>query len=367
MTRYARSLPARTRTASPDRDPLVADAAGDSPLVLVVADPEAYLLPEPALRLVANLAGRTEFDALLPVTNEPESEETRYAPPFAYPTPTLLAEAAALAAASTAPIRKALSPASPAYAVRRSVLSTLPTDLPLRDVPRQAAAKGFIVGVDPGAYLHRYGAMDASAREDLASRVPQAARSVLDVGCSRGATAPALRARGVTTIVGIEPDAEDAAAAAWVYDRVLACRLDEVAEDFAGRFDAILFGDVLEHLADPSDALERVRPWLSKNGRLVASVPNAGHWSVVDDLIRGRFDYVPYGLLSGTHLRLFTRRSLEDLFAASGFLVETIDTVALPSSPEGDRRCALLAAFPGASFDLDAAEFIAVARADRGR
>jgi SAM-dependent methyltransferase len=365
--RYARPLPARARTVSPDRDPLVGDAAGDSPVVLVVADPEAYLLPEPALRLVADLASRPDFDVVLPVSNEPEAEEARCAPPFVYPTPTLLAEAAALAAASTAPIHRAVSPASPVYAVRRPALSALPRDLPLRDVPRRAAAQGFSVGLDPGAYLHRYGAMDASAREDLASRVPPSARAVLDVGCSRGATAPALRARGVATIVGIEPDAEDAAAAAKVYDRVLACRLDEVDEDFSGRFDAILFGDVLEHLVDPSDALARVRPWLANTGRLIASVPNAGHWSVVDDLIRGRFDYVPYGLLSGTHLRLFTRRTLEDLFAASGFVVESIDTVALPSSPDGDRRRARLKTFPGASADLDAAEFIAVARADRGR
>jgi len=365
--RYARSLPARTRTASPDRDPLVADAAGDSPVVLVVADPESYLLPGPALRLVEDLSSRPDFDLVLPVSNEPETEEARSAPPFVYPTPTLLAEAAALAAASTAPIRGSRSPASPVYAVRRTILSAFPQDWPLRDVPRRAGEQGLSVGLDPAAYLHRYGAMDASAREDLASRVPLGARAVLDVGCSRGATAPALRERGVATIVGIEPDGEDAAAAAGVYDRVLACRLDEVEEDFSDRFDAILFGDVLEHLADPSDALARVRPWLTETGRLIASVPNAGHWSVVDDLIRGRFDYVPYGLLSGTHLRLFTRRTLEDLFAASGFAVDAIDAVVLPSSPEGDRRRARLKAFPGASSDLDAAEFIAVARADRGR
>ncbi|MFY9550095.1 MAG: class I SAM-dependent methyltransferase, partial [Thermoanaerobaculia bacterium] len=237
--------------------------------------------------------------------------------------------------------------------------------LPLRDVPRQAHARGLSVGLDPGAYLHRYGAMDASPREDLAARVPLTARTVLDAGCSRGATGPALRARGVTRIVGIEPDPEDAAAAARVYDQVLACRLEEVAEDFTGCFDAILFGDVLEHLADPSEALARVRPWLSENGRVVASVPNAGHWSIVDDLIRGRFDYVPYSLLSGTHLRLFTRRTLDDLFAASGFAVEAIDTVVLPPSREGAERFARLQAFPGASADLDVAEFIAVARADR--
>ena len=243
------------------------------------------------------------------------------------------------------------------------MLSLLPGDLPLGDVPREAGARGLAVGIDPRAYLHRYGAMDASAREDLAAKVPAGAAAVLDVGCSRGATAAALRDRGVRRIVGIEPDPEDAAAAAKSYDQVLCARLEEVREDFTDRFDAILFGDVLEHLADPSDALVRVRPWLSEGGVLVASVPNAGHWSIVDDLIRGRFDYVPYSILSGTHLRLFTRATLRDLFEASGYRVVEVDTVVLPVSPEGERRRNRLARFPGASADLDVAEFIAVARA----
>jgi 2-polyprenyl-3-methyl-5-hydroxy-6-metoxy-1,4-benzoquinol methylase len=307
---------------------------------------------------------RPDLAALLPVSNQPESDEARSAPPFAYPTPTLLAEAADFVAASSASIRRALSPSSPVFAATRAALAGLPGSLRLSEVPREAHARGLAVGLDPGAYVHRYGAMDASAREDLAARVPPSARTVLDAGCSRGATGPALRARGVTRIVGIEPDPEAAAAAARVYDRVLACRLEEVVEDFTGRFDAVLLGDVLEHLEDPSGALVRVRPWLSERGRVVASVPNAGHWSIVDDLIRGRFDYVPYSLLSGTHLRLFTRRTLEDLFAASGFLVEAIDTVVLPLSPKGAERLARLRAFPGASADLEVAEFIAVARAD---
>ena len=143
---------------------------------------------------------------------------------------------------------------------------------------------------------------------------------------------------------------------------MLSARLEDVQRDFAGRFDAILFGDVLEHLADPSDALVRVRPWLSERGVLVASVPNLGHWSIVDDLLRGRFDYVPYGILSGTHVRFFTRATLVDLFEASGYRVVEIDTQVLPASPSGVTRRDRLARFPGASADLDVSEFLVVAR-----
>lgn len=316
------------------------------------------------MRLVSGLAARPELDLLIPGTNEPWCEAARIAPAFAYPTPTLLLEAARAVAEASGPPERASGVASPVYAVRRTALTRFPSGAPLERLPTDLP--GAAAAVDRGAYLHRYGAMDASAREDLAAHVPRGAAAVLDVGCSRGATAPALRARGVAWIAGIEPDAEDAAAAAGAYDLILTERLESVTEDFAERFGAVLFGDVLEHLEDPSDALVRVRPWLERGGVVVASVPNLGHWAIVDDLLRGRFDYVPYSILSGTHVRFFTRATLVDLFEATGYRVRTIETVTLPASAAGAARRERLRALPGASADLDVAEFIAVAEAGAG-
>lgn len=364
IERYARSLEPQERTDAWQRRPTVADARGRAPRVLVHADPEAYLLPAPAGRLLEALE-REEHAVVLPVTNEPWSEETRCVPPFAYHTPAMLAEAVALVAAQAENPRRAASARSPVFAVRREVLAALPSDLPLDQVPDQAARRGLAIFVDQGAYLHRYGEMDGQARADLAAKVPSGARAVLDVGCSRGATAVVLRRAGVERVVGIEPDRRNAAEAALVCDRVIALPLEEIEEEFAGQFDAILFGDVLEHLRDPSDALEKVRQWISPHGVLVASVPNFGHWSVVSDLLEGRFDYVPYSILSGTHIRFFTRRTLADLFEACGYGVEKIEGVTFPPSPAGARKLAALAAVPGASEDLTAAEFVATARPGR--
>jgi SAM-dependent methyltransferase len=339
--------------------------------VLVQADPEAYLPAIAARRLLAAVeSGAGDF--AVPVTNEPESDATRCDPPFLYQTPALLEEAAAAMARSVEVVPAAPPVRSSVFAARREALRDLPSSLALDEAVSEAAAKGRKVLVDRGAYLHRYGRMDAQAREDLAARIPRGARAVLDVGCSNGATAAALRASGVTEIFGIEPDAGDAAAAARVYDRVLAAPLEQIEEEFPGRFDAILFGDVLEHLENPAAALDRVRPWLAERGAVIASVPNVGHWSVIADLIEGRFDYVPYSILSGTHLRFFTRRTLQDLFEACGFAVRTIDAVRFPPSPRGEARLAHLRGYPGASPDLDVVEFLiageaeAAARAGRG-
>lgn len=359
--RYSRALAARRRTELPGRRPMVADAAGESSIVLVQADPEAYLPPVSAERLL-DLVEAGNADVAVPVSNEPWTVEARGDPPFAYHTPALLEEAARAVAASGNAVRAA-SPAlrSSVFAIRRSVLTALPPDLCLDDAVGAARSLGSRVVVDPGAYLHRYGAMDGQAREDLAAKVPQGARAVLDVGCSHGATAPALRRIGVREIIGIEPNPGDAAEAARACDRVLRVPLEDVSEEFPGRFDAVLFGDVLEHLPDPSAALVRVRPWLSATGTIIASVPNIGHWSVIADLLAGRFDYVPYSILSGTHVRFFTRRTLNDLFEACGFEAPAIDAVRFAPSPEGVEKLARLRAIPGASEDLDVVEFVAVA------
>ena len=299
----------------------------------------------------------------MPVTNEPWSEAARGAPPFAYHTPSLLERAAEMAAARDPSKLVVDSDArSPVFAVRRRWLEELPGNLPLDEIPEELTRRGGRTAVDAAAYLHRYGAMDGQARSDLAALLPAATRSVLDVGCSSGATAAVLRERGVTRIVGIEPDTGDAAEAARSYDRVLAARLEEVTEDFSGEFDAVLFGDVLEHLVEPSAALLQVRPWLSPSGVVVASLPNVGHWSVIADLLAGRFDYVPYSILSGTHLRFFTRATARDLFEACGYRVTSVTTVDFPVPPALSAGFSVLLSFPGVSEDLAAAEFLIVAR-----
>ena len=91
-------------------------------------------------------------------------------------------------------------------------------------------------------------------------------------------------------------------------------------------------------------------------------MPNLGHWSVVGDLVEGRFDYVPYSILSGTQMRHFTRQTLEDLFEASGYTIASIATVGFPPSPAAAEKLKRLASIPGASEDLSAAEFLVTAK-----
>ncbi|MEG1700305.1 MAG: class I SAM-dependent methyltransferase [Alistipes sp.] len=95
-------------------------------------------------------------------------------------------------------------------------------------------------------------------------------------------------------------------------ERVIIANLDSDAwtSQVEGRFDYILFADVLEHLRDPRHTMEQA----SRFGDcVIVSVPNIGHASIQLSLLEGRFEYQNLGLLDNTHIHFFTRTSLEAL------------------------------------------------------
>jgi len=148
-------------------------------------------------------------------------------------------------------------------------------------------------------------------------------KRVLDVGCGTGDLAEALAERGCR-VTGVEIDPEAARQAEKYCERVIVgdvedLDLSEYLDDEP--FDVILFGDVLEHLKDPLRTLDRLKPSLRPEGYLVASIPNVAHGSVRLALMQGKFQYSPLGLLDDTHLRFFTRESVEQLFEDAGFLI----------------------------------------------
>jgi 2-polyprenyl-3-methyl-5-hydroxy-6-metoxy-1,4-benzoquinol methylase len=367
--RWLRRVPAAVETIRFGESPTIACAAGSAEVVFVCADPEA-LVPEESQRRLVRAVLESELDIGLPVSNEAADAPLRAAPSVGYVTPADLLEVAGLMADGAGPeadARVLVDRADfPVFAVRRSLLAGLAGGERLSEVPRILGGN-VRMAADRGAYVHRYGDVDASERRDLVRCIPAGSRSVLDVGCAQGAPATALRERGIAEIIGIEPDAEDARIASSRYDEVVCGRLDDVSEAaWNARFDAILFGDVLEHLEDPGLALEKVRPWLSSRGRLIASVPNVGNSSVIADLLDGKFDYIPYSILSGTHVRFFTRSSLRDLFESCGFIPEEISGVEPEPTPRARLWRERLAGIAGAAGDLSVIEFVIVARAASG-
>ena len=118
------------------------------------------------------------------------------------------------------------------------------------------------------------------------------------------------------------------------YDKVYISPVERV--DFSENFDLVNCGDVLEHLPDPLKVLRHLRSCLKPGGRLIASVPNIGHWSVVKDLLQGTFEYIPVGLLCTSHIHWFTENSLHDMLANAGFSILEIQRETIAPTPQGE-------------------------------
>jgi 2-polyprenyl-3-methyl-5-hydroxy-6-metoxy-1,4-benzoquinol methylase len=147
-------------------------------------------------------------------------------------------------------------------------------------------------------------------------------KRVLDVGCATGYLARTLVGKGCT-VSGFEADPAAAEEARPALEQLVVGDVErtDLAEAFgAGHFDVVVFGDVLEHLRDPLTVLRGAKTLLAPGGTVVASIPNIAHGSVRLALLHGRFDYQPLGLLDFSHLRFFTRASIETLFRDAGLV-----------------------------------------------
>ena len=119
---------------------------------------------------------------------------------------------------------------------------------------------------------------------------------------------------------GIEYNDEAATAAEEKLDKVISGKIEDALTELPDNyFDTIIFADVLEHLVDPYSVLELIKDKLSPEGELIASIPNVRHWSVVKQLLEGRWDYQEWGIMDSTHLRFFTRQSIQSMFDKAGY------------------------------------------------
>lgn len=180
----------------------------------------------------------------------------------------------------------------------------------------------------PAAYAHDFAAYHQGKREEVLPLVPETARVVLDVGGGEGGFLEALKAARdcETHLAEFSPTA--CAQARSRVDQVW--QGDFLSTEFDRHFDCISFLDVLEHTEAPLDWLRKAVSLLNPGGTILASIPNIGHWSVIADLLEGRWDYVPAGIHCITHLRFFTRHGVLQLLDEADLAVDRLETTEIP-------------------------------------
>lgn len=139
---------------------------------------------------------------------------------------------------------------------------------------------------------------------------------VLEIGCGAGTNVIAMMAsRPSGLYVGLEPDVAMCAALARQCPQLTvipgtvssaSSQLQDIAP-----FDFVILSHVLEHFADPVEALRTVRSLLAPEGHMICLVPDVGALAPFHDQFT-----VP-------HTHYFTRRTFDAVLKRAGFQIES--------------------------------------------
>lgn len=169
-------------------------------------------------------------------------------------------------------------------------------------------------------------------RSDLIKNVIGVNQIVLDVGCATGTNGQYLKENKIADkVIGVEIDPNMADEAREKIDLVVVGNIeDQVTIDAIRiaekKFDYILIGDVLEHLVDPWQVLNKLSLLLKEDGRFIISVPNIQHIELfINVYLRGEWPYNDRGMFDKTHLRWFTYKNIQDLADKCNLKILKID------------------------------------------
>ena len=152
---------------------------------------------------------------------------------------------------------------------------------------------------------------------------------VLEVGTATGYLSAEMAKRGCV-VTGIEQDPDMAAIAEQYCRKMVVGDVEQLDFSQFGEYDAIVLGDVVEHLRKPQEFLQKMGKLLKPGGKVLMSLPNVANIWVRLNLLLGRFNYSRVGILDETHLRFFTLESSKKIARDSGFEVLSTSVTPIP-------------------------------------
>ncbi|MAF50505.1 MAG: methyltransferase type 11 [Nanoarchaeota archaeon] len=144
-------------------------------------------------------------------------------------------------------------------------------------------------------------------------------KKVLDVGCSSGTLGKHLKEHKNCRVWGLDISQKAVDEAKETYEDAAVMDLDRDEFPFKNeKFDVIVFADVLEHVVEPREVLNRFKEYLENDGIIVISIPNVATIAMRLHLLFGNWNYTQLGTLDNTHLRFFTRKTMKNMIENVG-------------------------------------------------
>lgn len=167
-------------------------------------------------------------------------------------------------------------------------------------------------------------------RNELEKFIPSNVKTVLEVGCGEGG----FRASFDNEVEywGIEPNTIAANIAKNKLSKVLDGTFDEVEDKLTeSYFNLIVCNDVIEHMVDPKIFMQSIKKYMASEASMLISIPNVRYLTnIYNLLIKKDWQYRDAGILDYTHLRFFTKRSLENFIHGEGYSIRLIEGINQP-------------------------------------
>lgn len=168
--------------------------------------------------------------------------------------------------------------------------------------------------------------------------IPEGSK-VLEVGCASGYLSQALQGQGCW-VTGVEQVPKLADLARERVDLLI----ERDFEDPAARaqlprdHDVILLADVIEHFADPWQAVRVLKEHAQPNALWLITFPNVTHIAMRLRMLRGDWQYEDFGILDRTHLRFFSLPSVKAFLREVDLRLEDLQLSAVSYPGRGVAR-----------------------------
>ncbi len=171
--------------------------------------------------------------------------------------------------------------------------------------------------------------LDFESSHTIALQSVKKGARVLDIGCGRGFVAEHMAA-DAAHVTGLDQYAPEHSPKPNVDYAKWNIGQEKCPVEVSG-YDQVFMLDIIEHLNDPEGFMENLREQaVTKRPEIVLTTANIGFFVTRFALLFGQFNYGRKGILDRTHTRLFTFRSLRELFEQTGYVIHEIRGIPAP-------------------------------------
>ncbi len=142
---------------------------------------------------------------------------------------------------------------------------------------------------------------------------------VLEIGCGLGESLGYLKQIGCDAY-GVDPE-KNLLIAANLFNYNVKIELFDSAYYESEFFDVVIMDQVIEHVINPFECLQKIHRILKKNGTAIISTPNAEGWGTKIFRKKSIIWHTPY------HLNIFSKKSFQILIKKTNFTLESIKTI----------------------------------------